>query len=169
MNYSREYRYVITRYSQPSVLESVILTYPSSNKIRHSFRGLANISVNLGKASTPWQSIQFTSPFSAESLWYLDKGCAPQFMTYFTEKNHNSWGRGEARGRLLLGNIVGCCIPRPIDLYRCIDYIPCRKDFSPTFVLIKLCIASVQLNAIEKEGGFSMVVYHIVHNRGLLN
>ena len=44
-------------------------------------------------------------------------GCTPLLMTYFTEKNHNIWDRGEARGRLLLAKIVGCYIPCSLNLH----------------------------------------------------
>ena len=61
-------------------------------------------------------------------------------MTYFTEKNHNIWDRGEARGRLLLAKIVGRYIPSSINLYGCIGYIYCRIFFQ-----LRLCLSGWQI------------------------
>ena len=65
---------------------------------------------------------------------------APHYWwrTSCTEKNHNIWDRGEARGRLLLAKIVGCYIPCSINLYGYIGYIYCRNDFF-SYVCACLC------------------------------
>ena len=70
-------------------------------------------------------------------------GCTPLLMTYFTEKNHNIWDRGEARGRLLLVKIVGCFIPCSINWYGCIGYIYCRNAFQ-----LRLCLSGWEIKIL---------------------
>ena len=87
----------------------------------------------------------------------LLKGCHPQLMTYFTEKNHNIWDCSEAWGRLLLAKIIGCYIPCFLNQW----LTPCQtqlgmltQDGSTRLYwlkwLIKICMASVQLNVIKR-------------------
>ena len=64
----------------------------------------------------------------------VSKGYTPLLITYFTEKDHNIWDSGEARGRLLLAKIVVCSIPYSINLYGCIGYIYCRNYLSIIFM-----------------------------------
>ena len=76
-------------------------------------------------------------------LWLMNiressVGCTPLLMTYFTDKNHNIWTRGESRDRLVLAKIVGCHIPCSINSYGYIGYIYLRNDFSVTFVLVRV-------------------------------
>ena len=87
------------------------------------------------------------------TLWqdaFCDVGCASLLMTYFTEKNHNIWNHGEARGRLLLAKIVGCYIPCSITLYGCMGYICWRNDVSVTLVLV--CVGNKNIVIFMKFG-----------------
>ena len=82
-----------------------------------------------------------TSSFPCSSIIHilnrdLSWSCIPLLMAYFTEKNHNIWDRGKARGRLLLAKIVGCYIPCSINLYVCISYIIVETIFQ-----LRLCLS----------------------------
>ena len=87
-------------------------------------------------------------------------GCTPLLMMYCTEKYHNIWDRGEARGRLL-AKIVRCYIPCSITLYGYIGYIYCKNNFSVMFVLDwvgnKYIVILMKFN-FQNDGGVKLGV-----------